>query len=113
MHYENGQIIYYLLIDKFGYTRVLQLQIQLNEEKPQYHKGIILNPNWDSRKNGEFFYLKDLMQHYIGDTPIEPIAELYRRKVEEVNKEIAPLMTKTMNEYYIPSNAKHTTKNTD
>lgn len=99
MHYENGQIIYYLHTGLWGYQRVLQLEVQLNEEKPKYHKGIILNANWDRRKNGEFFYLNDLIQHYVSTSPIEPINELYRRKVEEVNQEIKPLLDKTTKEY--------------
>lgn len=104
MHYENGQIIYYLHIRKDGYMRVLKLRVELNEEDPYRSKGIILNKPWNPDRSGSFYFLHYLEDGFHSTSPVERIAELYRRKVEEVNAEIKPLMEKTLKEYGTSTN---------
>ena len=115
MHYENGQIIYYLRTSPWGHQRVLQLQVKIATPTcaTTRTKCIILNEDWDKDRYGAFMWLDDLDAAFVATSPIEPISELYRRNVAEVSKAIEPLLNKTMNEYNIPSNARNTTKATD
>jgi hypothetical protein len=101
--YKHGETVYYLRLEKYEQVRVLELRVSVDATRPGMDKGVIMNMNWNRYKSGEFFFMRDLGDEFLGSDPLEVIAAYRQRKIDEIDNDLASLIQRTNKEYVTSS----------